>query len=181
MELSPSWEVASCTAAWSQLLRQSLTSWIPPISPCIPLSLLSNGSVKTLLMQRIHTRNNRRIVRRLVFNEVRAVSKESRRLVIPRTCFKIKESTLKNIIALVVYSCVDPNQIICSNVISQQSFKTAPQRGECKCSINIRCTMATSIARMGQGRRSGMINERYPTVALIDIPFCHSQRAAERF
>jgi hypothetical protein len=58
----------------------------------LPLSLLGNGSVTTLLRQRIHTRNNRRIVGRVVFNAVRAVSKERRRLVIPRTsCFKIRK------------------------------------------------------------------------------------------
>jgi hypothetical protein len=47
---------------------------------CIPLSLLGNGYVKKL-PQQIHNR----IVGHVVFYSVRAVSKESRRSVLPRT------------------------------------------------------------------------------------------------
>jgi hypothetical protein len=39
---------------------------------CITLSLLGNGSVNTLQLQRIHARNNR-IVGRIIFCEVRVV------------------------------------------------------------------------------------------------------------
>jgi hypothetical protein len=63
---------------------------MPPISlcvcMCIPLSLLGNGSVKTLSLQRIHTQQYN--CWRHLFYAVCVVSKESRRLVLPRTsCF----------------------------------------------------------------------------------------------
>jgi hypothetical protein len=47
---------------------------------CIPLSLLGNGSVKTLPRQRIH---NRKIVARVVFCAVCVVPKEISRLILP--------------------------------------------------------------------------------------------------
>jgi hypothetical protein len=60
----------------------------------IPLSLLGSGSVKTLPRQRIHTQQ-RRIVGLVVLYAVRVVSKESRRLVLPRTscliCVRMEE------------------------------------------------------------------------------------------
>jgi hypothetical protein len=74
----------SCHLSLSQLC----TSHIPPVSLCvcmwIPLSLLLNLSVKTLPRQQ-NTCNNGRIAGRFVFNAVHVVSKESRRLVPPRT------------------------------------------------------------------------------------------------
>jgi hypothetical protein len=51
---------------------------------CISLLLLGNSSVKTLPWQQIH--NKRRTVGCIVFYSV-LVSKESRRLVLPRICF----------------------------------------------------------------------------------------------
>jgi hypothetical protein len=51
----------------------------------IPLSLLGNDYVKTLLRQQIH--NNRRIFGHLMLYVVHVVSKDSRRLVLPRTCY----------------------------------------------------------------------------------------------
>jgi hypothetical protein len=52
------------------------------------LSLLGNDSIKTLPLQRMQ-RNNRRIVGGVVFCAVRVVTKESRRLVLPRTSWNI--------------------------------------------------------------------------------------------
>jgi hypothetical protein len=50
---------------------------------CVSPSLVGNGSAKTLLRQQI--RNSRSIVGRIVFYAVYVVSKESRRLVFPKT------------------------------------------------------------------------------------------------
>jgi hypothetical protein len=52
---------------------------------CIPLSLLGSSLVKVLLLQQIQ-RSKRRIVEGIVFYAVCVTSKESRRLVLPRTC-----------------------------------------------------------------------------------------------
>jgi hypothetical protein len=85
--------------AWTNLYQtrcqpQRHTSEIPPISLCLyvyPLSLLGNCSVKRYCGSE-YTRNNRRLLGRVVFIAVRDVSKESRRFVVPRTsCFKIRK------------------------------------------------------------------------------------------
>jgi hypothetical protein len=56
---------------------------------CIPLSLLINGSIKTLRGNE-YTVNNRKIVRPVVFYAVRVVSKERSGLVHPRnSCFSL--------------------------------------------------------------------------------------------
>jgi hypothetical protein len=65
----------------------SMAYLIPPISlcvyMCIPLSLLGNGSVETLPLQRIHTqRQQNRSTRRVLCGPCRI--KESRRLVLSR-------------------------------------------------------------------------------------------------
>jgi hypothetical protein len=60
---------------------------IPPsvcVCMCIPLSLLGRGTVRTLPRHE-YTRSNRRISGRVVFDAVRVISKESSRLVLPRT------------------------------------------------------------------------------------------------
>jgi hypothetical protein len=60
---------------------------------CNPLSLLGNGSVNTFPAA-TNTRNDTRIVLRVVFYAVRVVSKENRRLVLLRTsCDIILAST----------------------------------------------------------------------------------------
>jgi hypothetical protein len=66
---------------------------------CIPLSLLGNNLVKTFPRQL-------RIVGDVVLYAVRVVSEESRGLVIPRTCFKIKRNRQRNIsLSLLLHSC----------------------------------------------------------------------------
>jgi hypothetical protein len=50
---------------------------------CIPLSLLGNGWVKSYCGNE-YTRNNRRIVGRVVFYAVRVILKENRQLILPR-------------------------------------------------------------------------------------------------
>jgi hypothetical protein len=55
---------------------------------CIPLSSLGNGSVKKKRYRdHEYTRNNGKIVGSVVLYAVRVVSKESRRLVLPRTSY----------------------------------------------------------------------------------------------
>jgi hypothetical protein len=59
-----------------------------PVSVCVSRILLGNGSAKKRNGGNEYTRNNRRIVGRVVFSAVHVVSKESRRLILPRTfCF----------------------------------------------------------------------------------------------
>jgi hypothetical protein len=89
-------------ATWARLngvLHKSLPSVCVSVFVS-PITLLGNNTVKTspfFAKQRLgknvtastNTRNSNRIVRRVVFSEFRVVSKESRRLVLPRTsCFK---------------------------------------------------------------------------------------------
>jgi hypothetical protein len=62
---------------------------------CIPLSLLGNNSVKTFLRQR-------KIVGGVVFNAVHVVSKESMRVVLPRTsCFISSSAELSNYLYII--------------------------------------------------------------------------------
>jgi hypothetical protein len=73
---------------------------------CIPLSLLGNNSVKTSPWQR-------RIVGGVVFYAVCAVSKESRRLVLPRTsCF------LKIIVVQICFQIAHNLKLIFSKIES---------------------------------------------------------------
>jgi hypothetical protein len=75
----------ACTwAHLSGILQKFLPSVC--VSVCVPLSVLDNGSVKTLSPQRIHS--HIRIAGRVVFYAVRVESKESKWLVLHRTsCF----------------------------------------------------------------------------------------------
>jgi hypothetical protein len=63
---------------------------LPPVcvSLCISnLSLIGNGSIKRY-RDNEYTSNDKQIIGRVVFSAVRVVSKENRRLVLPRTpCF----------------------------------------------------------------------------------------------
>jgi hypothetical protein len=70
---------------WTHLddvLHKSLPSLCVPV--CYPLSLLSNGSLNMFPRQRIHAKK-KNCCTRLIFYAVRVVSKESTRLVLPRT------------------------------------------------------------------------------------------------
>jgi hypothetical protein len=76
--------VSACVSLLSLLGKGSVN--------CIPLSLLGNNSVKTFPRQG-------RIVGRVVFYAIRVVSKESRRLVLPRTsCSSDRYSLFTNMI-----------------------------------------------------------------------------------
>jgi hypothetical protein len=73
---------------------------------CIPVSFLDNSSVKTFLLQR-------RIVGGVVFYAARVVSKESRRLVLPRTsCFIIWHFNICITSLLIERSCEKLSHII---------------------------------------------------------------------
>jgi hypothetical protein len=76
--------------SWHLSLSQRRTSYIPFTSlyvyMCIPLSLVGNGSIKTLPLQWIHMQQNNRLTCRFLFSMC-SVSQESRRSVLSRTCF----------------------------------------------------------------------------------------------
>jgi hypothetical protein len=72
---------------------------------CITLSLLGNGSVKTLSRQQ-YTRNIRRIVGPVVFYAARFLIKESRRKSIGHVEFTVKNIVCFNIICKLIATLV---------------------------------------------------------------------------
>jgi hypothetical protein len=69
-------------------IKVGLCDHLALVSVCIPPQIVSQQRLGKHFPAATNTRNNRRVVRRVVFNAVRVVSKERRRLVLPRTsCF----------------------------------------------------------------------------------------------